>query len=84
VTEAQIYEQLTEIFQDFFADSSITLKPETVASDIEGWDSVNHINIIMAAESRFGVRMQTSEIENLTNVGTLVDAIKKKLGDRGV
>jgi len=79
MTEAEVYEQLTEIFQDFFANSSIVLKPETVAKDIEGWDSLNHLSLMIAVESRFGVKFRASEIEKLTNVGGLVGSILRKL-----
>lgn len=79
MTEAEIYAGLTEIFQDLFADDTIVLKPETTAKDVDGWDSFNHLNIIVAAESRFGIRMQTTEIEKLANVGDLVSTIQRKL-----
>lgn len=76
---AEIYRRLTELFRELFADDSITLTPETTASDIEGWDSFNHISVIVAVETRFGVKMTTSEIEHLANVGALVAAIESKL-----
>ena len=76
---AEIYRQLTELFRELFADDSIALTAETTANDIEGWDSFNHISVIVAVETRFGVKMTTSEIEHLANVGTLVAAIEIKL-----
>jgi acyl carrier protein len=79
MAEAQIIEDLTDIFRDFFADSSIVLKPETVASDVEGWDSLNHLSLMIATEARFGIRLQTQEIENFTRVGDLVALIERKL-----
>jgi acyl carrier protein len=76
---AEIYRQLTELFRELFADDSIALTPETTANDIEGWDSFNHISVIVAVETRFGVKMTTSEIEHLANVGALAAAVESKL-----
>jgi acyl carrier protein len=55
------------------------LTPQTTANDVEGWDSFNHISVIVAVETRFGVKMTTNEIESLANVGALVGAIQTKL-----
>jgi acyl carrier protein len=76
---AEIYRELTELFRELFADDSIVLTPQTTANDIEGWDSFNHISVIVAVETRFGVKMTTSEIEHLADVGALVAAIQGKL-----
>ena len=78
MTEAEIYDGLTEIFHELFADPAIALTPATTAADVAGWDSFNNINIIAAAEERFGVRFSTREIEALGNVGALVAAILAK------
>jgi len=76
---AEIYSKLSDLFRELFADDSIVLTPQTTADDIEGWDSFNHISVIVAVETRFGVKMSTAEIENLANVGALVSAIQSKL-----
>ncbi len=75
----EIYRKLTDLFRELFADDAIVLTPETTANDIEGWDSFNHISVIVAVETRFGVKMTTNEIERLANVGALVSAIQSKL-----
>jgi acyl carrier protein len=75
----EIYARLTEIFRDLFADDDIVLTSETTADDIEGWDSFNHISVIVAVETRFGVKMTTNEIEGLSNVGALVAAIERRI-----
>jgi acyl carrier protein len=77
--ERAVYHGLTDIFRDLFGDQSIMLAPQTTAEDVDGWDSFNNINMIVAAESRFGVKIDSSEIENLSNVGDLVRAIHRKL-----
>lgn len=79
MTEAQIYQALTEIFRDFFANSAIELKPETTAKDVEGWDSLNHLSLMIAAENHFGIKLKTGEIEKLTKVEDLVAVIHQRL-----
>lgn len=76
---SEIYQKLTELFRELFADDSIVLTAETTANDVDGWDSFNHISVIVAVETRFGVKMTTAEIERLANVGALVTAIESKL-----
>ena len=75
MTEQQILDALTEIFRDVFDNPKLVITPQTTAEDIKDWDSVNHINIIVAAESRFNVKFKTAEIEELKNVGELVHLI---------
>lgn len=75
MTEQQILDALTEIFRDVFDDPGLVLTPEMTAEDIKDWDSVNHINIIVAAEARFNVKFKTAEVEELKNVGELVRLI---------
>jgi acyl carrier protein len=78
MNDEQIYKGLEAVFHDVFDDESIVLKPETSAADIDGWDSFNHVNIIVSAEQTFGVSFSTSEIETLKNVGDLVAVIRAK------
>jgi acyl carrier protein len=74
-----IYSQLTEIFRDVFDDDSIELTPETTASDISGWDSVAHVDLIVSIETRMKIKFKTSELGSLHNVGQLVGLIEYKL-----
>ena len=78
MTDEAILEQLTEIFHNVFDDDSIVLTPETTADDVAEWDSMNHVSLIVAAESHFGVKFQTAEVEDLKNVGDFVKLIAKK------
>lgn len=75
----RIYRQLDDIFRDVFDDDSITLTPETTASDIAGWDSVAHVDLIVSIETRMKIKFKTSELGNLHNVGQLVGIIEYKL-----
>jgi acyl carrier protein len=63
LTEADIYGALTEIFRDVFMRDDMILKPELSAKDVEGWDSFKQIDIMMAIEERFDIRMTTREID---------------------
>ena len=77
--ERDILEKLNYIFQDVFNDRSIQINCNTTASDIEEWDSLTHIELIVAAEKYFDIRFKSIELEKLGNVGDLMDKIKEKL-----
>jgi acyl carrier protein len=76
--EAQIYARLTALFEDVFGDESIKLKPELSAKDVDGWDSLTHIRLILTVEKSFKTRFSTSEVGKLSNVGDLVKLIKAR------
>ena len=78
MTDEAILEQLTEIFHQVFDDDSIVLTPEMTADDVAEWDSMNHVSLIVAAESHFGIKFQTAEVEDLKNVGDFIRLIAKK------
>lgn len=83
MTDAEIYDELNNVFRQVLEDDSITLTPETTAEDVEGWDSMNHIFIVVELEKRFGVKFQAAEMEELKNVGELATLVKQKLAKRG-
>ena len=74
--ETQIYARLTQIFEDVFDENSIQITPELTAKDVDGWDSLNHIRLILTVEKAFKVKFSTSEIGRLDNVGDLVKLIQ--------
>ena len=76
--EAQIYERLTGIFEDVFDEDSIVVTPELSAKDVDGWDSLTHIRLILTVEKAFKIKLSTSEIGKLENVGDLVKLIKAR------
>ena len=78
--EQEIYRRLTSIFRDTFDDDAIVLSNHTTAHDIKGWDSVNHINLIVATEQEFHIKFKTAELEALKDVGEMVHLIEKKTG----
>jgi acyl carrier protein len=81
--QQDIYTELTTIFHDLFDDDTIVLNPGLTAADVPEWDSFNHINLIVAVESHFGVKFQTAELESMQTVGHLVDLIQSKLAAQG-
>ncbi|MFC7738782.1 acyl carrier protein [Roseomonas sp. GCM10028921] len=82
MTEAEVYSNLTSVFQEVFDDDTLQLTPETTADDVEGWDSAAHVSLIVAAEVRFGLRFRTAELESLHNVGEFAQLIQSKLEAR--
>jgi acyl carrier protein len=79
LTEAEILLKLSEVFREVFRDPTITATPEMTADDVEKWDSLSHIDMIIYAEEEFGVRLPTRQVINLENVGDLVRLIQSKL-----
>lgn len=71
-------ERLQEIFQDVFDDDDLVLEDPMTAADVESWDSLNNVKLMVQAERAFGIKFQTSEVANLTNVGALIALIDSK------
>lgn len=75
----EIYERLNGVFRDVFDDDSITVNEDTTADDIEDWDSLNHITLIDAVESEFGVRFTMGEVSGMKNVGEMAKIISERM-----
>lgn len=78
MTEQQIYERLRPIFCEVF-DDDISPRPDMTAADVETWDSLSNIRLIVAVEEAFGLKFSTIEITGFQNVGDFVSSIKAKL-----
>lgn len=78
MTRGQIYAELNEVFQDVFDDESITVNDETTANDIEDWDSLEHINLVVAVEKQFDIKFTMGEVNGMENVGAMVDIIMER------
>jgi acyl carrier protein len=76
--ESQIYARLKGIFEDVFDEDSIEVTPELSAKDVDGWDSLNHIRLILTIQKAFKIKFSTSEIGKLANVGELVALINAR------
>ena len=77
--DTQIYAKLKDIFHDVFDDDSIEVTPELTAKDVDGWDSLSHIRLMITVEKAFKIKFSTSEIGKLENVADLVGLIKGRL-----
>jgi len=77
--EPLIYARLSEIFQDVFDEDSIKVTPQLSAKDVDGWDSLTHIRLILTIERAFGIRFRVGEVEATKNLGGLADLIVKRL-----
>lgn len=76
-------DQLTGIFRDVFALPDLTVGRATTAADVPGWDSLKHIDLIVAIEDEFDFRFKSSELGGLADVGALVDIIEARVGAAG-
>lgn len=74
-----LHARLTEVFRSVFGSGTLTVADETTAADVEGWDSLAQINLVVGAEEAFGVRFTTAEIRALKNVGGFKALIASKL-----
>jgi acyl carrier protein len=84
MTKPEILKKLENVFREVFDDDSITLKPETTASDIPEWDSLNQIKIILACERAFKIRLRPREINALENVDEMVEHLLKAVSSQQV
>lgn len=73
---SDIYSKITPIFQDILEDDDIALTNETTADDIENWDSLSHVRLIVSIEQELGIKFDLSEISDAKNVGDMVAYIK--------
>lgn len=81
MTRQQIFEAVQEIFRDVFDDEALIITDETNADDIEDWDSLEHITLIVAMEKEFGMKFDIKEVNKLENVGGMIDLIKRKMNE---
>ena len=77
--DAQIYSRLARVFDEVFDDDTIVVTPQLAAKDVDGWDSLTHIRLILSVEKAFKIKFTTSEIGNLENVGDLVALVRARV-----
>jgi len=78
MSDTELMGRLTAVFRHVFGNETLSLTPTTTAQDVEGWDSLMHINLIVAVEREFKIRFTTREIAGLKNIGELIDLIARK------
>ena len=79
MTREEVYETLNGVFQDVFDDESIVVNDDTTSEDGDGWDSLEHINLIAAVEQEFGVKFNMGQVVSMKNVGEMVDIILSQI-----
>jgi acyl carrier protein len=76
----QVLDRLHSVFHDTFQDDDIVLTRETTAADVDGWDSLMHVSLMLNVEAGFGIRFTSTEVAVLNSVGELIDLIRSKKG----
>lgn len=79
MTREEIFQELNQVFRRVFDDETIVVHEDTTADDIEDWDSLEHINLIVAIEKRFHMKFTMSEVRSMKNVGEMVDIIMGRI-----
>ncbi len=73
-------ERLNALFCEVFDDDDLKIAPEMTANDVAGWDSLSHVNLIVAVETAFKIRFNQKELLTFKNVGDLLNSIENKIG----
>ena len=80
MTREEVFEIITDIFRDVFDDDELVIGDETNAEDIEDWDSLEHIELVINMEKRFSLKFNIKEVNKLENVGQMADLIMRMKG----
>jgi len=81
-TDKQVLAEVNRIVCEILDNDLIQLKYETTAADVREWDSLNHIQIVLAIEKHFRIRFNFAELQKFKNVGEMCDSIAMKLGPK--
>jgi acyl carrier protein len=78
MTTSEIHQKLTSVMRDIFDNPQLEISDTTTADDVDGWDSIMHVNLIVAVEKAFGISFTTKEVRGLANVGDLIQLIARR------
>lgn len=81
MSREDIMARLNDVFIDLFDDEDIKINDSTTANDIDDWDSLEHINLIVAIEQEFDMKFNMNEVTSMKNVGEMVDIIASRVGN---
>ena len=79
MTNEEIFTRLQNIFRDIFDNDSLLITRNTIAADIEDWDSLAQINLVVASEKEFKVKFTLKDMASLNNVGDMLDLIAREV-----
>lgn len=83
MTDEQIWEKVVSVMRENFDDDALPVTRTTTAKDVSGWNSLAHIELLVALQSAFRMKFNTGEIASLKNVGELADTITRRLREAG-
>lgn len=78
----EVYRRLNEVFRNVFDDCNLEISPEMTANDVDGWDSLRHVRLMLSVERAFGIKLSAYEVNKLKDVAQLAKLIQEKLGAR--
>jgi len=78
LTRERIFERANGVFRDVFDDESITVNETTTSKDVDDWDSLMHINLVLGIESEFGMKFTMGEVTGMKNVGEMADILLER------
>ncbi len=79
MSREEIFQKVQEIFRDVFDDEELIISDKTNSDEIEDWDSLEHISLIVSMEKEFSMKFDIKEVNKLENVGEMIDLIKRKM-----
>lgn len=79
MVDDQLNSQVQTVFREVLSQPALVIRNELTAHDVPGWDSISHLDLLVALENRFGIRFTTAEISRLRDVGDLLALIQQKM-----
>jgi acyl carrier protein len=74
-----VLEQIQDICRHVFENPDLLVSLKTTANDVSNWDSLTHIALVLEVEKRFGIKFALGELQDLKNIGSLIDLINQKI-----
>lgn len=81
MSREEVFEKVQEIFRDVFDDETLTISDQTNSDEIDDWDSLEHISLIVSMEKEFSMKFDIKEVNLLENVGEMIDLIIRKMNE---
>jgi acyl carrier protein len=79
---SDVREDFETVCRQIFKDQNLSINREQTAADIKGWDSLNHIRLVLALEKKFSIKFKSSEVMRLKNLGEFIDMISAKISQK--